>query len=221
MRRSSALAALCAALLVGAATLLVPAATDDHRLAFSRGVRPQQVAVVVNPGERACQRPFLARSGFNAARFQVGTYGRPGPALAVSARDASTGALVGSGALAAGYPDVSVQSVALGSIPAGRRLTLCIEDRGTYPAALYGGPPRVARRGSISLDGRRVNAEMMLDFLREPRSMLSLLPTVFRRAALFHPAWVGAWTFWLLLVFLTLLVPVLLARAILAAERSG
>ena len=32
-----------------------------------------------------------------------------------------------------------------------------------------------------------------------PASVISLIPTIFRRAALFHPAWMGAWVFWALL----------------------
>ena len=31
-----------------------------------------------------------------------------------------------------------------------------------------------------------------------PQSLFSMLPTIFRRAMLFRPTWVGAWTFWLL-----------------------
>jgi hypothetical protein len=51
--------------------------------------------------------------------------------------------------------------------------------------------------------------------------MFSLLPTIFSRAALFRPGWVGAWTFWALLVALTVAVPLLLARALGATEPSN
>ena len=52
------------------------------------------------------------------------------------------------------------------------------------------------------------------------RTALSLVPDIFRRAALFHPAWVGAWTFWLLLGVLLLVVPGLLGLAVRAATRQ-
>ena len=44
------------------------------------------------------------------------------------------------------------------------------------------------------------------------------MPDIFQRAALFHPAWVGTWTLWLLLVVILVAVPLLLTRALRAAE---
>jgi hypothetical protein len=50
--------------------------------------------------------------------------------------------------------------------------------------------------GTASGAGR---SALALLFLREhPRSLLSLVPTIFRRASLFRPGWVGPWTYWLL-----------------------
>jgi hypothetical protein len=43
--------------------------------------------------------------------------------------------------------------------------------------------------------------------------MLELVPQAFERAALFRPAWVGPWTFWLLLGLVAAGVPLLLAAA--------
>jgi len=49
--------------------------------------------------------------------------------------------------------------------------------------------------------------------------MLTALPDVFERAALWHPGWVGPWTFWLLLALVLGGVPLLLWRALSEAER--
>jgi hypothetical protein len=47
--------------------------------------------------------------------------------------------------------------------------------------------------------------------------MLALVPDAFERAALFRPAWVGAWTFWVLLGLVVAGMPLLL----MAAYRSA
>jgi hypothetical protein len=53
---------------------------------------------------------------------------------------------------------------------------------------------------------------------RHPTTALSLVPTMFRRAGLFHGGWVGAWTYWLLAALVALAVPALLVRALRDAE---
>ena len=55
---------------------------------------------------------------------------------------------------------------------------------------------------------------------RDNRPLLALLPDAFERASLFRPGWVGAWTYWLLLVALVIAVPVLLSRALVSASEE-
>jgi hypothetical protein len=73
---------------------------------------------------------------------------------------------------------------------------------------------------AATLDGRRLpNRDIAMVFPRaEPKSVLALVPEMFRRAALFRPGWVGAWTFWLLAALILLGAPLLLARALASAE---
>jgi hypothetical protein len=93
-----------------------------------------------------------------------------------------------------------------------------VANRGRVNAALYGGPDLAARTSTASLEGQPAGTDISLLFLRShPASSLSLLPAIFRRAALFRPSWIGAWTFWLLAAVVTLLVPLLLALAVRAA----
>jgi hypothetical protein len=221
MSSSAAAKSLWAATIAGIVALLVATLTDGRDLAFSHGVAPLQVAVTMQPGERACQTPFVSKQAFNALRFQVGTYRRPGPPLEVTLHEVPGRAVTATGALPAGYGDVSTPTVPVGPVPAGKRFSLCFRNRGHGPLALYGSnPPREGRKGSINLRGKGVNAELTLDFLREPKSMFSLLPTVFNRAALFRPGWLGAWTFWGLLVLLLVALPLLLTRALRSAARA-
>ena len=80
---------MAAAALAG---LVVVAITDDRELAFTLGVRPTQVAAVVEPGKRACQRPIDVAADARSVRFQVGTFRSPGPQLAVDAGAPAGGA---------------------------------------------------------------------------------------------------------------------------------
>jgi hypothetical protein len=62
---------------------------------------------------------------------------------------------------------------------------------------------------------------MTLVFKRKPRSMLSALPDIIDRAALFHPSWFDAWMLWVLAASLVTLVPLLLTLGLWRAEASG
>jgi hypothetical protein len=83
------------------------------------------------------------------------------------------------------------------------------------------GDSSTVRSGTLSGASRSPGRAATMVFLR-PRSisLLSALPTVFHRAALFRPDWVGAWTFWLLLLAVVAAFP-LTAIAIWLATRDG
>jgi hypothetical protein len=121
--------------------------------------------------------------------------------------------------LARGYADNSLQAITVAPmVTEGARVSVCVTNRGRANVALYGGPDLAARTSTASLDGQPAGTDISLVFLRShPASSLSLLPAIFRRAALFRLSWVGAWTLWLLAAAVTLLVPLLLALAVRAA----
>jgi hypothetical protein len=207
-----------AILVVGAvAALFVVALTDDRELAFTLGVQPSQTAVVVAPGERACQRPIDTSAAARQVSFKTGTFRRPGPALAVEAR--SAGGEPARGTVPAGYGDLTWQTVALDRpVPEGRRIELCIANRGERAVALFGAPAQAARTSSAYEGGRELPTDIALVFERgSGRSALALIPTIFERAALWHPGWAGEWLFWVLAIAALFAVPLLLAGALKAA----
>jgi hypothetical protein len=215
--RSWGVAVIVVAALAGVGSLLAVAVADKRDLAFTLGVVPTQVAAPIDPGQPACQQPIDVRAAFSRVRFSLGTFAHPGPPMAVTVKDSATGRTLGRGALAPGYPDNVWSTVEVGRIPAGRDVSVCFRDLGPLPAAIYGGPD--TDMSVATAKGQRMPADMSLVFLREhPASALSLVPDIFRRAALFHPRFVGAWTFWLLAVLFVVCVPALLARALVAAE---
>jgi hypothetical protein len=194
------------------------AATDTRSLAFTLGVVPQQVAVSVPPGHEACQTPIDVSESFASVRMEVGTYGSEGPQVGLIVRPAGERGILSSGRLAPGYADNSTQTVRVAPVPEGRRVAVCIQNRGNSLVALYGGPALAARTSTATLDGQTLPSDISLVFLRQHKArLIGLLPVVFRRAALFHPTWVNAWVFWLLGGAL-LLVPLLLAMALSNSE---
>jgi hypothetical protein len=73
-----------------------------------------------------------------------------------------------------------------------------------------------ASSGALTFSARQKLALAMAFTTPQSRSLTALLPTVFARAALFHPRWMGAWTFWALLAGLIIAAGLVL-RALLVA----
>lgn len=195
---------LLAVAALGALALLAAAALDDRERAFTVGLPPVRVAAELPPGERACHTDIEVPAGFSRVQLATASFQRPGPPLTVTAGDAR-------GAVPAGYPDNSTVEVRLGEIEEGERVDVCVTNEGDRRVALYGSPPDTP---PDQLGDPNLQPEIGVAFLREePRSMLELVPQAFERAALFRPAWVGAWTFWLLLGMVAAGVPLLLAAA--------
>jgi hypothetical protein len=216
MRR--ALLALVAACLAGAAVLVYVAATDRPDVAFSVGLPAIRVATEIQPGQERCRGGIDVAAAFTRARIPVATFGRPGPALAVTLREETTGRVVGRGRVAAGYADNSAVQTRVGAVPAGGRVRVCVRDAGGARVALLGSPPATL---ASELADPSLQAEPAVVFLTDGSpSVLSRLPTLLRRAAVFKAGWVGSWTFWLLLAAVSIGLPLLLAGAVRAAYAS-
>ena len=196
--------ALIAVAAVGALALLAVAALDDRERAFAVGLPPVRIAAELPPGERACRTGIDVPAGFSRVQLATASFHRPGPPLTVTAGDAR-------GAVPGGYPDNSTVEADLDEIADGERVEVCVTNEGDRRMALYGAP---ADTPPDYLGDPELKPEIAVTFLRdEPESMLELVPEAFERAALFRPAWVGAWTFWVLLGLVAAGVPLLLVAA--------
>ncbi|HZO59469.1 MAG TPA: hypothetical protein VFB51_07250 [Solirubrobacterales bacterium] len=210
-----ALAAVAACAVVG---LLAVALTDDRDLAFTLGVQASQPAAVIGRGDAACQFPIDASAKARSVKVKVGTYRRPGPPLEFRV---STSGEPAAGALPAGYRDLTWQEVRLDREVADERIAVCVLNRGDRRVALFGGPALAARASAAYVNRREQPTDIAMVFERgDSRSALSLLPTAFERAALWHPGWAGEWLFWVLLAAVVAGIPVLLAAALARAFRG-
>jgi hypothetical protein len=216
---------LSALLALAVAGVALAATLHQDPLAFTLGVVPGAPEAALHPGDEVCQQPIAVPpgGGFDRVQLVAGTYGRVGPRLAVTVRDPRTNAVLAQGALPAGYRDIAQQpthDVTVGDVPAGRTIGVCVADRGDRKVALYGNADIAAAGTTAVLDGKAPGYDLTLVFLRHPRPLIAQAGAIARRAALFKPGWVGAWTIWLLAALVVLAVPALLVRAAATAARG-
>lgn len=209
MRRRSGILAFAVAAGLGLAGLAVSAARGQRWTAFSVQVPARGFAVLLQPGQQACQKPVIVSSPTGGVEVWVYSGPVPGPALGVTVSDARDGELLALGHISAshrettppnGFPSpISTRTRFDATVPAGKRITLCFLNLGSTAVALMGSGGPSATSGAIALPSQSHGNAISLLFLRpHSQSLFSMLPTVFRRAMLFRPTWVGAWTFWLL-----------------------
>ncbi|HWF51709.1 MAG TPA: hypothetical protein VG294_13810 [Solirubrobacteraceae bacterium] len=181
---------------LGLVGLLSAAANDKRTVAFSLDIPPVSEVTILSPQESACEGPLETQAAFGGIQIFLIPGAVPGAAFELTVRDSGSGALLATGHLAPGYTTRIAPRIILDSaVPAGRSVEVCLHNQGPTRAAPIGGPGNLVER----VQGQIVPLDVTLTFLRRhPRSLLSLLPTAFDRAALFHPRLVGAWTFWLL-----------------------
>jgi hypothetical protein len=186
--------------------------------------------------QAVCDSPVIPSSAFGAIRVWIWPTDAPGPALQVTVRDLRTRRVVAEGRTPKGYAEtnpptgypspIGLTSMLSSTVPATRAIVICIRSAGADPVTLMGSVPAIGS-GVVRSGGTPSKTALAMLFLRpHPQSLLSLLPTVFARAALFRMGWVGAWTFWaltgaLLAAFgLGVTAVVLASRSDLRSERS-
>ncbi|HEX8051993.1 MAG TPA: hypothetical protein VF517_03310 [Thermoleophilaceae bacterium] len=210
----SGVAALAAGCAIALAVLAVVAAGDRRERSFGPNVRAERVLAVATPAREICQSDVGVAADFDTVELLLGTYGRPGPPLAVRVRDTRSGGQLAAGTLPAGAADNRAARVRVEpEVERGGSVDVCVRTAARR-VALYGGADSdvitEARAG-----GRRVDGDLWIAFGRsEPRSALALLPDMLRRASVFRPEPVGPWAFWVLLAGVVAGVPLLLAGAL-------
>lgn len=201
--------ALAVAVLVALSVLVAAAALDDRDVAFETGLPAFDLVARTAPGAQVCVGGVDVPASFQRVRLVVGSEPQAQP-LRVVVTDEESGRRVGEGQFQGGAPGRGGNvEVAVGDVPAGGRLKVCVVNEGTAEQRLFGSPPN--RRAMLQ-------PTLAVVFVREPpATMLSLVPEAVRRAALFKPGWYGPWTTWLLFALAAVAVPLALRRALSAA----
>jgi 4-amino-4-deoxy-L-arabinose transferase-like glycosyltransferase len=155
----------------------------------------------VSPGHRLCVRGLAVPAGTGRVEVKVSGAAAPVTVDAVlrsGGRDAAARAVVppGPGPMPV---DFAFARPARGPPVAAARLCLVPREA---PVSLWGRPGLQSNQIPPTLDGRPQPIRVAVWFrppVGERHSLLSQLPRMGRRAALFRPGIVGPWTYWLLL----------------------
>jgi len=213
MRTRSGVIAFSAVAVLGLIGLLASASVPRRWTAFSGQVPAAGFVANLTPGQVACQGPIHPPSAFSGMEFWVWPVPTPGPGLYLIAKNARTGAILATARVAGGYSAPSpptgypnpkaLQARFSADLPAGQKTQVCMSNSGSSSVLLMGSAPSLASGILKPGTGNGHYGALAMRFLTtRSRPLLSLLPTVFPRAALFRPGWVGAWTFWVLAVAL-------------------
>ena len=198
-----------AALLAVAAALFAAFLLEDRELvAGTPTPRPLfEVALVeLPPGQELCVAGVTIPDQAEQLRFQVGTFGRPGPALRVRLRGAGYREDL---RVPPGFADSATLAVAMrgpGATTLGR---VCLDHAGRAPVALAAtAEERTRSRPAGTIDGQPVGPDVVLAFYESGRaSALSRAPAIVARMGAFRPSFVGAWLLWPLLGLVVVGVP--------------
>lgn len=197
-RVRTALGAFALMAIAGCAALIIAGLNDGRRTAFSADVPAVQAVVNLAPGKQVCQGPMSGSESFGAIELFLSAPA-VGDRLAAVVREGREGTRLTAGlasiSSATEFPAILLRS----SVSSGVPVTICLTNRGPKAVELAG-TGSVPGLPEAVLDGRHTGARLSVVFLAaHSRALISTLATAFGRAALFHPTWVGSWTFWLLL----------------------
>lgn len=188
---------LAAALLLALVLLLVP----KQRIAATNNITTGAFAVQKfgpKQGELCLSNQFVPKTTSDL-RLLIGTYGSKDTVLRARILDGDEVVSRGSVKIVNEHELTRVPVSSLErSLPDAR---VCFAA--SAPIAIAGNPDGGPPAGQFTLDGKPRGEVIHVDYMHEGKqSLLQLLPTIFARASLWAPGWVGPWTFWLFMLLL-------------------
>ncbi len=153
----------------------------------------QYPLLTLAPSGSVCEGPVTSATRVRAVGIWGAAVGAPA-SLRLSVRTASGTRVLAAGTTVARSDEAEQQVELEPEVAGGVALRVCVTDvRGSFSIA---GSPAIDAR--IVMTGRPAGHEFSLLLLGGRRSLFGALPSIFSRAALFRPSWIGAWTFWML-----------------------
>lgn len=215
--------ALLAVVAAGLALLAMLALTHGSALVYTLGIQPQLAVANLRPGDIACQAPIRLPRGTTFER--VGLNAAGGRDLEVTVRDPESGRTFRRGVAAPARPPAvagppPVVTAAVAPLRTEGPLTVCAQNRGSAPTALWGTVDTASGDTSASLNGRSLGQDLSVRFERaHEQSLLVLAPKLAERASLFRARWLSPLAYAALAALLLVAVPALLCVALRAAVR--
>lgn len=187
---------MAAVLVVAALIALLAFTPSKPRLTGNNSVTPYAfVATIGLDGTPLCTSGVTLPAGTDAVRLFVGTYRRIGVRMTMTARNAA-GKRLGTSTTPAfndgAHPSFKVPS---GLGPAA---TLCFRTDGSNVAVAGNLNGNLSPEQITTIGKKPAEGDVSIEYMRAGAdSVWSMIPTMFSRAALFRPSFVGAWTYWL------------------------
>ncbi len=192
--------------------------TDRELVAGTPSPRPVfQISLLELPiGEKLCIRGVTIPEDARRLRFQIGTFGTPGPPLDVTL---SADGYVERLKVPAGYADSATVTAGMEPPAAARVGQVCIGRRGKARIAVVATEEERTLSRPEGRIGRRVTgADAYLAFYEgRSASALSQVDTIFERMSAFRPGIVNDWLLWPLLAVIVIGVPAGVLWAIVRA----
>jgi hypothetical protein len=216
------------AALLGIVVALVVVGSESHPQIASTDRVPNNTFVSdLASGQKICQANEIVPGGTAALRMTIGTYGKPGPRLAIaitapgSGQDGAKPRLISSARIAEGWKQ-GVVSLAVSRVARTHAdATVCITDAGRWPVAIAGVTPPANFGLNDYIDGSYVGSEVRIDYLLPGHpSWFAMLATLAHRMTLGKGTYVG-WMGWMAPLVLMLALVGLLVRVLLREERGG
>jgi hypothetical protein len=212
--RRAAVAAYAIALVVFGA-FAVPFITHkrDQPAAVPDPPPLERVALdVVPPDAAICVSDIAIEQHSQEARFQVGTFGRPGPPLdvivtGVGYRTATQ--------VRGGYADNAVQALPIRPPSGDQLVRVCVHNRGSDKIALYAANDSARSRARVDVDGKLLRATPALAFYEaSDRSIAKRVPITVERMSTFRGPLGHEWLIWLVLVAFVVVLPLAIGAAL-------
>ncbi len=205
---------VAAGLLVVVVALTLVLLHTGHRRSGSNLVPNGAFVTGLGTGQQVCQGEELLPADTSAVRVTIGTYGRPGPPVAVTIGNAR--GVLTSGFLAAGWRqgvvEIPVRHVSRATYGA----RICLRNSGPGFIALAGDAPDPGY--TLEVDGKPLGAQIRYDYMRPGReSWLEMLPAIVHRSTIAKAWFVRNWA-WAAALVLMLLAVGLAARTIAREE---
>jgi len=219
--------ALAGALLALVVALVVVGARRQPQIALTDRVPNYTFVTEVYAGQSLCQANEIVPADTAALRMTIGTYGKPGPPLAIvvtappPASPSARAVAIARGRLAEGWRQGVI------SVPVSRvaqthaEAMVCIANRGPWPVAIAGTTPPAHYGFDDYLNGQSLASEVRIDYMLPGRpSWFSMLAKLAQRMTFGKGTYIG-WMGWIAPLLLMLALVVVLVRVLVRAERDG